>query len=337
MKPPKLTAEQKENTVIVGGSIGTELALGAAKTIGMKPGELSLKQFPNSELYAQFNESVRGKDVFVIQPHAREGKLDVSGAIMEHLIIIDTARRASASNVTAIAPFYGYARQDRKKDGREPISAKLLANLYEAAGATSLMAVDLHIPQIQGFFDPVFDNLTAMRALRKRVKRLIPKVEKDQWAMVTPDLGRAKVAKKWASELGIGLAVIDKDRAKDGTVSSAQEAFPELKDKHCILIDDMIDTAGTLVNGARIIHQSGAAGIVVAATHAPFSDRALMRIEGSAIDKVIITNTTPTAEAKEALKDQLEVVDISPIIGQAIGRIVTKGSLSEMFNGEDRS
>lgn len=336
----ELTPEQQENTVIVGGSISPELAEGAARILGMDSGELERKQFANGEMYAHFGESVRGKDVFVIQPHAanKAQNLSVNDAIQEHLVMVDAAMRGSASSITAIAPFFGYARQDRKKNGREPVSAKLIANQFKAAGATALMAVDLHSPQVQGFFDPVFDNLTAMRALRHEVKGLIPKRQRSRWAMVAPDLGRATVAEKWAEDLGIDLVVVDKRRAKDGTVrAGTTNRFPEVEGRSCVVVDDMVDTAGTLVNGVEILSNSGAAEIAVAATHAPFSGPALERVESSAISKLIVTNSTPTAEAAAALGDRIAVLDISPILGSAIGRIVTKGSISRMFKGEDRS
>ncbi|WP_050761019.1 ribose-phosphate diphosphokinase [Aeromicrobium marinum] len=280
--------------------------------------------FANGEIYVRFDESVRGCDAFVIQSHAAP----INDAIMEQLIMIDALKRASAKRITVVLPFYGYARQDKKHLGREPISARLMADLFLSAGADRLMTVDLHTAQIQGFFDGPVDHLLAMPILTRHVRSTYGD---RPLAVVSPDAGRIKVAESWANALGgAPLAFIHKTRdVNRPNESKANRVVGEVKDRTCILVDDLIDTGGTIVQAAEALMAEGAAEVVVAATHAVFSGPAVDRLKNSVATEVIITNTLPLADAQHF--DNLTVLSIAPLFAQAIAAVFEDGSVTSLF------
>jgi ribose-phosphate pyrophosphokinase len=312
---------------IVSGTYNSELAERVAAELSLKISSVRLPRFSNGEIYCQLGESVRGADVFVFQAHSP----NVNDAIMEQALIIDAARRASAKRITAVCPFWGYAKQDRKAAGREPISAKLIANILAAAGADRLASVDLHSGQIQGFFDGPFDHLTAMPLLRDYVKDSLG----PNTVIVSPDAGRAKVAERYTRQLGLDLAIIHKVRSH--TVAHKLEAravIGNVTGRPCVLIDDMIDTAGTIVAAADILKRNGASQIYVLATHGLFSGTAAARLNAAPIDKVVVTDTLASEGAKNV--DKLEVVTMAPMIAAAVRAIFQDESVSDLFEGENQ-
>lgn len=280
--------------------------------------------FANGEIYVRFDESVRGCDAFVIQSH----KAPINEAIMEQLIMIDALKRASAKRITVILPFYGYARQDKKHLGREPISARLMADLFTTAGADRLMTVDLHTAQIQGFFDGPVDHLLAMPILTRYVKK---NYGKKPLAVVSPDAGRIKVAESWAESLGgAPLAFIHKTRdARKPNESKANRVVGEVEGRVCVLVDDLIDTGGTIVQAAEALMAEGAESVVVAATHAVFSGPAVERLSNSVATEVIVTNTLPIPEDKYF--DKLTILSIAPLLAQATAAVFEEGSVTSLF------
>ncbi|MGH3372653.1 MAG: ribose-phosphate diphosphokinase, partial [Nocardioidaceae bacterium] len=283
-------------------------------------------EFANSEIYVRFEESVRGCDAFVIQSHTAP----VNEWIMEHLIMVDALKRASAKRITVVMPFYGYARQDKKHRGREPISARLMADLFKTAGADRLICVDLHTAQIQGFFDGPVDHLMALPILSDYVNG---KYGQEQLAVVSPDAGRIKVAEQWSRQLGDApLAFIHKTRdINRPTESVANRVVGEVKGRICILVDDMIDTGGTIVKAAEALMADGAAGVVIAATHAILSDPAVDRLKNCAATEIVVTNTLPIPTEREF--DKLTVLSIAPLISRAIREVFEDGSVTSMFDG----
>ncbi|MEO1064600.1 MAG: ribose-phosphate diphosphokinase [Actinomycetota bacterium] len=322
----------KKRLQIFTGRANPELAQEIAENIGVPLGNAGLMDFPNGELKCRFEESVRGDDVFIVQTHAATHEMSLNDAIMEHLIMIDAARRASAKRITAVAPFFGYARQDRKSLGREPITAKLLANMFETAGAKRLVSVDLHSGQIQGFFDGPVDHLTAQPVL---VDHLRSTVGNDA-VVVSPDTGRVKVAERYAKHLDADVASIYKRRATDrvGHVE-ALGIMGEVAGKSCVILDDMIDTAGTIVKAAETLKQAGAAEVIAAATHGVFSGPAVDRLKNSELSRVIVTNTVPLPSEKRF--DKLEVLSAATVIGDALDAVFEDTSVSEIFDGENVS
>ncbi|MGJ9411352.1 ribose-phosphate diphosphokinase [Aeromicrobium sp. CF4.19] len=280
--------------------------------------------FANGEIYVRFDESVRGSDAFVIQSHAAP----INEAIMEQLIMIDALKRASAKRITVILPFYGYARQDKKHLGREPISARLMADLFTSAGADRLMTVDLHTAQIQGYFDGPVDHLLAMPILTRHVKK---KYAKLPLAVVSPDAGRIKVAESWANSLGgVPLAFIHKSRDPHRpNESRANRVVGEVEGRTCILVDDLIDTGGTIVQAAEALKADGAADVVIAATHPVFSGPAVDRLKNSVASEVIVTNTLPLCDDQRF--DKLTVLSIAPLLAQAIAAVFEDGSVTSLF------
>ncbi|MCW2747459.1 MAG: ribose-phosphate diphosphokinase, partial [Nocardioidaceae bacterium] len=259
--------------------------------IGLVP--TTAYDFANGEIYVRFEESVRGCDAFVIQSHAAP----INEAIMEQLIMIDALKRASAKRISVILPFYGYARQDKKHKGREPISARLMADLFLAAGADRLMTVDLHTDQIQGYFDGPVDHLLAMPILGRYVKK---KYGKKPLSVVSPDAGRIKVAESWAAELGgVPLAFIHKTRnTSRPNETKANRVVGEVEGRVCVLVDDLIDTGGTIVQAAEALMAAGAADVIIIATHAVFSGPAVDRLKNSPACEIIVTNTLPLSDDK---------------------------------------
>lgn len=279
--------------------------------------------FANGEIYVRFDESVRGCDAFVIQSHTAP----INDAIMEQLIMVDALKRASAKRITVILPFYGYARQDKKHLGREPISARLMADLFESAGADRLVTVDLHTAQIQGFFDGPVDHLLAMPILTRYVKR---KYGKKQLAVVSPDAGRIKVAESWANALQAPLAFIHKTRdPNQPNESKANRVVGEVEGRVCVLVDDLIDTGGTIVQAAEAIMDAGAQDVVIVATHAVFSDPAVDRLKNCRAAEVVVTNTLPLEDGKHF--DKLTVLSIAPLLAQATAAVFEDGSVTSLF------
>ena len=282
--------------------------------------------FANGETFVRFEESVRGVDAFVIQAHPAP----INHWLMEQLLMVDALKRASAKRITVVAPFFPYARQDKKHKGREPISARLVTDLYKAAGANRVMSVDLHSPQIQGFFDGPVDHLWALPMLADFVK---DKWGKEDLTVVSPDSGRVRVADIWADRLGAPLAIIHKRR--DPNVPnqvSVHELVGEVEGRTCVLVDDMIDTGGTIVAAAKALKENGAKRVIVAATHAVFSHPAVERLSDGSVDAVLVTNTLPITPDKEF--PTLTVLSIAPLIAKAITAVFGDDSVTSLFPGQ---
>lgn len=316
----------EKNLMVFSGRANPELAEEVARMLGTGLVPTSAYDFANGEIYVRYEESVRGSDAFVIQSHTTP----INEAIMEQLIMIDALKRASAKRITVVLPFYGYARQDKKHRGREPISARLMADLFKTAGANRLMAVDLHTAQIQGFFDGPVDHLMALPILAEHVAA---KYGHEKLAVVSPDAGRIKVAEQWSQRLGQApLAFIHKTRdINRPNETVANRVVGEVKGRVCVLVDDMIDTAGTITKAADALMADGAAGVVIAATHAILSGPAIDRLKNCSAAEVIVTNTLPIDEAHEF--DKLTVLSIAPLISRAIQEVFEDGSVTSLFDG----
>ena len=317
----------RKTLMVFAGRVNSELSHEVARILGTKPVPTQVFDFANGEIFVRYEESVRGCDAFVIQSHAAP----INEAIMEQLIMVDALKRASAKRISVVLPFYGYARQDKKHRGREPISARLMADLFKTAGADRLMAVDLHTDQIQGFFDGPVDHLMALPTLCDYVGK---KYGAQSLAVVSPDAGRIKVAEQWSRRLGNApLAFIHKTRdITRPNESIANRVVGAVAGRLCILVDDMIDTAGTIVKAADALVGAGAAGVVIAATHAIFSDPAIERLTSSSVTEVIVTNTLPIAEDKYF--EKLTVLSIGPLIAEAVRAVFEDGSVTSLFGGK---
>jgi len=302
------------------------LAENIARHLGVPLGEANVRDFPNGEVHCQFGENVRGADVFIIQPHCGS----VNDSIMEQLIMIDAAKRASAKRITAVCPLYGYARQDRKAEGREPITAKLVADLLTVAGASRMLSVDLHSGQIQGFFDKPVDHLTAMPVLLEYIQEN----SGGDIVVVSPDAGRVKVAERYSQHLGADLAFVHK-RHIPGVSDEveARDVIGDVDGRRCVIIDDRIDTAGTIVAAAEILAEHGATEVWAMATHGLLADPAIDRLKNSDISRVVVTDTVPVPDDKQL--DKLEVLSVGKIIADAIDAIFEDKSISELFGGEN--
>lgn len=323
MSAIKITGEKR--LVIVSGRAHPQLALDIAEELDSELVPTEARTFANGEIYARYGDSIRGADVFVIQSHTAP----INEWIMEQLIMIDAAKRASAKRITVVAPFYPYGRQDKKGRGREPISARLVADLFHAAGAHRIMSVDLHAAQIQGFFDGPVDHLFAMPVLLEHFKA---KLDADTLTVVSPDMGRVRVADIWSDKLGAPLAIIHKRR--DPLVPnqvSVHEIIGPVEGRVCLIVDDMIDTGRTIVKAAEALKKNGATAVVVAATHAVFSDPATEILQSEFIDSVVVTDTLPIAEEKRW--ERLTVLPIAPLIARAIHEVFDDGSVTSMFDG----
>jgi ribose-phosphate pyrophosphokinase len=322
----------KKRLTIVSGRVNRELAEEVAQRLGQHLGPVQLAEFANGELHCKYGESIRGADLFIFGSHSSTADMSVNDAIMEHLILVDAAKRASAKRITVVAPFYGYGRQDRKAEGREPITAKLLANMFEVAGAKRIVSVDLHSGQIQGFFDGPVDHLTAMPVLVGWMAENLP----EDLVVVSPDAGRVKVAERYANQLHADLAIVHKRRVKGAKNQvEAKEVVGEVEGRTCVLIDDMIDTAGTIVAAAEQLTERGASAVYCAATHGVFSGPAIDRLKNSTIEKVVITNTLPLPPEKRI--DKIEVLSAAGIIADAIDAVFEDSSVSEIFDGQNQS
>ncbi|PJJ71435.1 ribose-phosphate pyrophosphokinase [Diaminobutyricimonas aerilata] len=319
----KITGEKK--LVLVSGRAHPQLAADIAAELGSELVPTDARTFANGEIYARYDESVRGCDAFVIQSHTSP----INEWLMEQLIMVDALKRASAKRITVVSPFYPYARQDKKGRGREPISARLVADLYKAAGADRIMSVDLHAAQIQGFFDGPVDHLFAMPVLLKHFKA---RLDPSTLTVVSPDMGRVRVADIWSDKLGAPLAIIHKRR--DPLVPnqvSVHEIVGDVSGRVCLLVDDLIDTGRTIAKAAQALKENGATSVVVAATHAVFSDPAVELLQSEHIDSVVVTDTLPLAPEKRW--DRLEILPIAPLIAQAIHAVFDDGSVTSMFDG----
>ena len=303
-----------------------ELAEEVAQELGIPITPTSAYDFANGEIFVRFEESVRGCDAFVIQSHTAP----VNKQIMEQLIMVDALKRASAKRITVVAPFYGYARQDKKHRGREPITARLMADLYKTAGADRLMVVDLHTSQIQGFFDGPVDHLFALPMLANYVGS---KVDRTRLTIVSPDSGRVRVAERWSELLG-GCPIAFIHKTRDPRVpneSVTGKVVGEVEGQTCVVIDDMIDTAGTITKAVDALFAAGAKEVIVAATHAVFSGPAVDRLKASKVTEVVVTDSLPIDEDKRF--DGLTVLSIAPLLARAIREVFEDGSVTSLFDG----
>ena len=313
----------QKRLVLLSGRSHPELAESVADELGIALSPTLAYDFANGEIFIRFRESVRGTDAFVLQSHTTP----INTWIMEQLIMIDALKRASAKRITVIVPFYGYARQDKKHRGREPISARLMADLFKAAGADRLMTVDLHTSQIQGFFDGPVDHLFALPLLAEHVAS---RVATDQITVVSPDAGRVRVAERWTDVLGAPLAIIHKRRDPDvPNQVRVFEVVGDVKNRVCVVVDDMIDTGGTIVKAAETLFENGAKDVIVAATHGILSDPARDRLQQSQISEVVVTDTLPIPPERQF--EELTVLSIAPILATAINEVFTDGSVTSMF------
>ena len=320
-----ITSTSEKRLIVASGRAHPELAREIVDVLGVDTVPMDAYDFANGEIYVRFGESVRGCDAFVIQSHTAP----INEWVMEQMIMVDALKRASAKRITVIAPFYPYARQDKKHRGREPISARLVADLFKTAGADRLMAVDLHTAQIQGFFTGPVDHLWALPLLADHVRK---RVDRARLTVVSPDAGRVRVADLWSDRLGAPLAIIHKRR--DPSVPNkvqVHEVVGDVAGRTCLLVDDMIDTGGTIVAAAQALRENGAAEVLVAATHAVLSGPAVDRLKNSPITEVIVTNTLPITE--ERMFPQLTVLSIAPMIARAIREVFDDGSVTSLFDG----
>jgi ribose-phosphate pyrophosphokinase len=319
------TANQKK-LLLFSGRSHPELTDEIAACLGVEPTPTTLYDFANGEIFVRFLESVRGCDAFVLQSHTAP----INQWIMEHLIMVDALKRASAKRITVVAPFFGYARQDKKSRGREPISARLMADLFLTAGADRIMAVDLHTAQIQGFFDGPVDHLFALPILADYIA---DQLDLSQVTVVAPDAGRVRVCERWTDRLGSPLAIIHKRRDPDvANQVKILEVVGQVEGRTCVIVDDMVDTGATIVNAADALFDQGAAQVIVTATHGVLSGPAVDLLKNSRISEVIVSNTLPISNEKRF--DKLTVLSIAPLIARAISEIFSDGSVTSLFDGQ---
>ena len=321
-----VSSDGEKRMVFVSGRAHPELAKDVARELGTEIVPTSAYDFANGEIYVRFGESVRGADVFVLQSHTAP----INQWIMEQLIMCDALKRASAKTITVVQPFYGYARQDKKHRGREPISARLMADLFKTAGADRIMSVDLHSSQAQGFFDGPVDHLWAMPLLTDYVRT---RVDLTNVAVVSPDAGRIRVAEQWAAKLGgAPLAFVHKTRDINvPNQSVANRVVGEVEGRSCVLVDDLIDTGGTIAAAVRVLLDAGAKDVIVAATHGVLSDPAAKRLTECGAREVIVTDTLPISADKQF--DKLTVLSIAPLLARAIREVFDDGSVTSLFEG----
>lgn len=311
--------------VIASGRAHQPLAQEVAEILGTEVVPTTAYDFANGETFVRYERSVRGVDAFIIQSHPQP----INHWIMEQLLMVDAMKRASAKRITVVAPFFPYARQDKKHKGREPISARLMADLFKAAGADRLMSVDLHTPQIQGFFDGPVDHLWALPMLADHIAATFGT---DNLTVVSPDSGRVRVADIWADRLGTPLAIVHKRRDPDKPNQvQVNEIVGAVSGRDCILVDDMIDTGGTILAAAKALKANGARKVIVAATHGVFSNPAVERLSDPVIDSVVVTNTLPITPDKEFAS--LTVLSIAPLIAKAIAAVFYDDSVNSLFPG----
>lgn len=314
-------SEPGKRLMVFSGTANLELAEGVAEHLGIELGNVKISKFANGEIYVRFLESVRGADVFLVQSVCAP----VNAALMELLIMVDAAKRASARTITAVVSHYGYARQDKKSAAREPITAKLVADLMTTAGVDRVIAMDLHQGQIQGFFNQPVNHLTALPILADYFESL----ELQDMCVVSPDVGRAKACKKLSDMLGASLAIMHKGRPEHN-VAEITHVIGEVEGKNCIIADDMIDTAGSVTEGAKALMQKGAKSVYICATHGIFSGPAYERIESSSAVEVVVTNTLPVSSEKRGSK--IRVLSVAPLFAHAIQNVYNDESVSELFD-----
>ena len=310
------------NMKVFSGRSHPALAEDICEYLGIRLGRTTVAAFPDGELLVRLEEDVRGRDVFAIQPTCEP----VNESLMELLVFIDCARRASAERITAVIPYFGYARQDRKDEGRVPISAKLVANLIATAGADRVLTIDLHAAQIQGFFDIPVDNLYAEPVL----SRYYSSLEMENLVLVSPDVGNTKRARAYAHRLGGDLAVINKRRVS-GSDIEVGHIIGDVKDRRVLMLDDMIAPAGTIAGAAALCREKGARQILVGATHAVLAGPAVERLREAPIDEVVVTDTIPVSQEKIDAIGKLRVLSVAELIGEAIHRIHNDESVSSLF------
>lgn len=308
---------------IFSGRAHPVLAKRVAEYLGLPLGRITTGNFPDGEISCKIDEDVRGRDVFIVQPTCDP----VNETLMELLIMIDSFKRASAERITSVIPYFGYARQDRKDEGRVPITAKLVANLITRAGADRVLAMDLHAPQIQGFFDIPVDHLYASPVIDEHIRNM--GLAEDDFVVVSPDEGSIKRALEHMKRLGGHLAIIDKRRSSAEKTRQAHVIGGPIEGKVCFIFDDMISTAGSIVGAARVMREAGASRIILAATHGLLCGSALEQIREAAIERLIITDTIPLAPEKAMPK--IEVLSVAPLLGEAIKRIHQNESVSRLF------
>jgi ribose-phosphate pyrophosphokinase len=325
---PGLVAKTKKRLVIARGSSHPELAAQVAEHLSTELVPTEYRTFASGEILTRFEVSIRGCDLFLIQSFGPP----VNEWMMETLIMLDAAKRASAKRITVVAPYFPYSRQDKKGRGREPISARLVADLFKTAGADRVMSVDLHAAQIQGFFDGPVDHLFAKPVLLEYFKDTLSEQDRGRLTVVSPDTGRVRVADQWSDSLGAPLAIIHKRR--DPNVANqitVNEIVGAVDGRVCLLVDDMIDTGGTIVKAAEALKANGAVKVIVAATHAIFSDPAATRLQSPAIDEVVVTDTVPIPDEKRF--PSLTILPIAPLLARAIHEVFEDGSVTSMFDG----
>ncbi|MCL2848433.1 MAG: ribose-phosphate diphosphokinase [Micrococcales bacterium] len=321
-----VTVDTEKRLVLVSGRAHPELAEDVAAELGIQLVPTAAYDFANGEIYTRFGESVRGCDAFVLQSHASP----INKWIMEHLLMVDALRRASVKTITVVAPFLGYARQDKKHRGREPISARLVCDLFATAGADRIVSVDLHTSQIQGFFSGPVDHLWAQPILVEYVRS---RVDVSNVTVVSPDAGRIRVAEQWADKLGGGpLAFVHKTRdIRSPNKAVANRVVGDVEGRTCVLVDDLIDTGGTIVEAVRVLLAAGAKDVIVAATHGVLSDPASERLQSCGAREVVITDTLPIPD--EHKFDNLTVLSIAPTLARAIREVFDDGSVTSLFDG----
>lgn len=312
---------------LLSGRAHPELAAEIASYLGVKLADVKIGNFANGEVSIRFNESLRGNDVFIIQTQGKR----VHESLFEQLLMIDAAKRASARSITAVCPLLSYSRQDRKSAGREPIGARMIVDMLAVAGADRIMTVDLHSGQAQGFFDGPFDHLIAMPLFKRYVKEHFG----NDFVFVAPDAGRVKLTERYSSTLGSDMAIIHKQRstAKHNSVE-AKQLIGDVNGRICVIIDDMIDTAGTFCAAADMLKEKGAKTVYGLASHGIFSGDALEKIENSAFEKVVVTNTLPIDT--HGITDKIEVLSVAKLIADAIDAVASGNSLSAIFEGENQ-
>lgn len=338
--PPK----QKDDIVLASGGANPDLADSIADSLGIEVADVELKRHANDELYARYNESVRGKDVFIVQSHASANGYKIEESVNEHFYLINAAAGSSAKSVTAIAPYLAHSRGDRKSKGREVVPAPLLIQFYEAAGVDTMMSVDVHSAQTTEHFRAgAYDHLTAQPELRHAVSEYLGKEALSKCVVVAPDAGAVKNNNRHAEELsdseeGLDIEVIfmGKERAReDSTQLQRGKEVSGVEDKICLTFDDMIDGGGTMVSAAEILKNSGAEKVYVGATHPVFSGQATEKLMRSEIDKVFVTDTLPVSEAQKEMGEKLQIVRVGSLIGRAIYENVTGGSISKLFQDQN--
>ncbi|SOD63462.1 ribose-phosphate pyrophosphokinase [Streptomyces zhaozhouensis] len=320
----KTTGEKK--LMLFSGRAHPELAKEVAAELGVGLVPTKAQDFANGEIYVRFQESVRGADCFLMQSHTAP----INKWIMEQLIMIDALKRASARSISVIIPFYGYARQDKKHRGREPISARLMADLLGTAGAHRIIAMDLHADQVQGYFDGPVDHLFALPVLTDYIGS---RVDREKLTVVSPDAGRVRVADRWADRLGAPLAIVHKRRDPDvANQVTVHEVVGNVRDRVCVLVDDMIDTGGTICAAADALFSNGASDVIVAATHGVLSGPAADRLKNSRVSEFIFTNSLPTPS--EVHLDKITVLSMAPTIARAVREVFEDGSVTSLFEGD---